>query len=340
MEHHALNDRHTTLAAGAPGEFEAAYKAATCTAGVGAVDGRIVVRAIGEDRLAFFHGMCTADVKNAKPRSILPALILTEHAHIIAELFIWVAGDALLLDIDATAWTRARAHLEKLLVADDVEFEEADAFSVVDIEGPQSPAVAKAVGGDEAGNLPAWRFVAVGDLCIGNFPRFGATAISILVPHGYADDLVNRAISAVPGARQIDSAVLEAIRIEHGIARIGADTTEKSLALEARLERAISFHKGCYVGQETIERATARGALKKRMMGLRFEDGKLPGIGSAVTLAGKDAGHVTSVVRSPRMGAIGLAMLHHSAWPPGTRVAVADGASRLEASVYGLPFEG
>ena len=64
--------------------------------------------------------------------------------------------------------------------------------------------------------------------------------------------------------------MLETIRIENGVARVGVDTTDKTIALEARLNRAISFNKGCYLGQETIERATARGGLKKRMFGLKF----------------------------------------------------------------------
>ena len=61
------------------------------------------------------------------------------------------------------------------------------------------------------------------------------------------------------------------LRVEHGIAKVGVDATERTIALEARLERSISFNKGCYLGQETIERATARGGLKKKIFGLRFE---------------------------------------------------------------------
>src|SRR4051812_34198548 len=106
-----------------PGEtaIEAGYQAATNSIGVRILDERKIVRVVGDDRATFFHGMCSADVKGAKSGAILPALILTEHAHVIADLFIWVMDDALLLDIEAEAWNRARTHLEKLLVADDVE---------------------------------------------------------------------------------------------------------------------------------------------------------------------------------------------------------------------------
>src|SRR5208337_530680 len=96
-----------------------------------------------------------------------------------------------------------------------------------------------------------------------------------------------------------------------------------------------SFNKGCYLGQETIERATARGGLKKRMFGLKFSTAEVPGAGSVLTLAGKEVGRVTSAVGSPRFGAIGLAILHYSAWTPGTELEMGEGGSAI---VTDLPF--
>jgi folate-binding protein YgfZ len=129
--------------------------------------------------------------------------------------------------------------------------------------------------------------------------------------------------------------MLETIRIENGVARVGVDTNDKTIALEARLNRAISFNKGCYLGQETIERATARGGLKKRMFGLKFNTVDVPAAGSVLSLDGKEVGRVTSAVRSPRFGAIGLAILHHSAWTPGTELKVGEGGAAI---VTELPF--
>jgi folate-binding protein YgfZ len=139
----------------------------------------------------------------------------------------------------------------------------------------------------------------------------------------------------VPHSRCIDSSLLEVIRIENGVARVGVDTTDKTIALEARLNRAISFNKGCYLGQETIERATARGGLKKRMFGLKFNDMDFPTAGAVLTLDGKEVGRVTSAVRSPHFGAIGLAILHHNAWTPGTKLKVGEGGAAI---VSELPF--
>jgi folate-binding protein YgfZ len=298
-------------------------------AGVLPLDGRILVRVTGDDRASFFHGMCTADVKGARPGTILPTLFLTEHAHVIADAFIWVTPDALILDIDAEAWERTRAHLEKLLVADDVEFEDSADLAVIDVEGP---AALDATG---AASLATWSFIEAGGALVGNLPRYGGPAASVIAGRDSIDSTIAAIIAKAPGSRRIDAAMLETIRIENGVARVGVDTADKTIALEARLNRSISFNKGCYLGQETIERATARGGLKKRMFGLKFHNEGLPAPAAVLTLAGKEVGRVTSAVRSPRFGAIGLAILHHSAWTPGTELKVGEGGA---AVVTDLPF--
>ena len=242
---------------------------------------------------------------------------------------IWVTRDALMLDIDAEAWTRTRVHLEKLLVADDVEFEDAAVLVVIDVEGP---AALDATG---AASLATWSFIEVGGSLVGNLPRYGGPAASVVARRDSIDLTIAAIIAKAPGSRRIDASMLETIRIENGVARVNVDTSDKTIALEARLNRSISFNKGCYLGQETIERATARGGLKKRMFGLKFHGEGLPAADAVLTLAGKEVGRLTSAVQSPRFGAIGLAILHHSAWTPGTELKVGEGGSAI---VSDLPF--
>ncbi|MDO8433033.1 MAG: glycine cleavage T C-terminal barrel domain-containing protein [Candidatus Binatus sp.] len=326
---------------GAASGLEADYAAVVGGAGVRIFGERKIVRVIGDDRVTFFHGMCSADVKGAAPGAILPALILTEHAHVIADLFIWVTDDALLLDIEAEAWSRARAHLERLLVADDVEFEDELELSIIDVEGPKAAAAVQLVAGEALSLEKIWshngktsaKTSETIEMIVGRMPRYGAPAFSVIVPSATAASIVASMIDQMPAVRLIDATVTEIIRVENGIARIGVDTTDKTIALEARLNRAISFNKGCYVGQETIERATARGALKKRLRGLGLES--IAERGAVVSLQGKEVGRLSSVAWSPRFGAIALAILHHSAWTPGTRVSIADSGG---ATVSDLPF--
>ncbi|MGD0120077.1 MAG: glycine cleavage T C-terminal barrel domain-containing protein [Candidatus Binatus sp.] len=298
-------------------------------AGIVTLSARVLVRVTGDDRASFLHGMCTADVKSAKPGAILPALFLTEHAHVIADAFIWVTTEALILDLDRDAWTRTRAHLDRLLVADDVEFDDAVELALIDVEGP---AALDAAG---AASLAPWTFVEAGGAIVGNLPRYGGPAVSVIAPRDSVDSTSAAIIAKAPGSRRIDDAVLETIRVENGVARVGVDTTDRTIALEARLNRAISFNKGCYLGQETIERATARGGLKKRMFGLKFSNERVPPVGSVLSLSGKEVGIVSSAVHSPRLGAIGLAILHHSAWTPGTELKVGEDGGAI---VTELPF--
>src|SRR5208282_3766420 len=168
-----------------------------------------------------------------------------------------------------------------------------------------------------------------------NLPRYGGPAASVIVQRASIDSAIAVILAQAPGSHRVDSSVLDTIRIENGVALVGVDTTDKTIALEARLNRAISFNKGCYLGQETIERATARGGLKKRMFGLKFNTADFPAPGAVLTLAGKEVGRVTSAVRSPRFGAIGLAILHHSAWTPGTELKVGEDGAAIVAD---LPF--
>jgi len=257
----------------------AARDCAAISAGVGiaTLDHRLIVRITGDDRIPFMHGMCSNDIKGLGTGAVAPALMLTEHAHIIADFFVYAEADALLLEIDRALWPQARSHLEKFLVADEVEFDELDLVDVLDPAGTQLFA-------------------------------------------------------------EVDVNALDLLRVEHGLARVGIDSTDKTIALEARLDSAISFSKGCYLGQETIERATARGGLKKKLFGLRIDGDRLPAAGSTIVLEGKEVGRLTSIVQSPRCGIIGLSILHHNAWPEGTRVTIADTGGEVPARVCELPF--
>jgi folate-binding protein YgfZ len=346
-------DRGTGRHAGG-GVVEADYAALRGGAGVRLCAERIVIRMSGDDRTSFLHGMCSNDIKGLKPGSLLPALFLTEHARLIAEANVWATADALALEMERALWPAVRAHLERFLVADDVDLEESgeaadDKYGcVIQIDGPHAAAAvaaALAVAGKAAALPGAWRFgEAGGGALVAQVTRWGAPAFTILAPRASAPEFVAR-LTAAGGERDIRREVREVgldaaeiVRVESGAARAGVDTNDKTIALEARLEAAISFNKGCYIGQETVERATARGGLKRRLMGLRIDGERVPAPDARVTLAGKEVGRLTSPLRSPRLGVLALAVLHHSAWAPGTAVGIHDADGDLAAAVSELPF--
>jgi folate-binding protein YgfZ len=313
-------------------------RAATAQAAICRRDDRIVVRMPGEDRVSFLHGMCSNEIKALQSGMVTYALILTDHAHVVADLYVWADDDALYLEVERGLWPKAREHLEKFLVADDVEIEEQEQLSVLDIVGPAAArAVAAAI--PTAGPLVPWHFVNDGGRLVANLPRIGLNAFTVVIPTNQVDNLVKQVVSADPLVRKVGLDTLEIMRVERGVPRVGVDATERTLALEARLEAGISFNKGCYVGQETVERATARGGVKKRLYGLRIAGPRIPSPGATVWLDGKEVGVLTSVAASPRLGGIGLSILHHGAWKPGAAVTVKDAASETAAVVSDLPFE-
>ncbi|MGO9455360.1 MAG: YgfZ/GcvT domain-containing protein [Candidatus Binataceae bacterium] len=326
-----------SVSSGSDSRTSAEYRALRRGAGVRVVRGRKVIRVVGDDRVSFLHGMCSNDIKNARAGTIVPALFLTEHAHVIADFFAWVAEDSILIEIDAALWARAREQLERLLVADDVEFEDLPDLVVIDIEGPRAAEAVATIAAD-AVTLAQWRHLRSGDVFVGNLPRFGSPASTILLPADHADSMLAGIEALGADFQPVSESATEIIRVENGVAKIGVDTTDKTIALEARLNRSISFEKGCYLGQETIERATARGGLKKRLFGLRFEGDRAPEPGAPARLDGKEVGVVTSIAMSPRFGAIGLAIFHHSAWEAGTKVVTPVSEGEVAALVSDLPF--
>jgi folate-binding protein YgfZ len=309
---------------------------------------RTVIRMSGDDRASFLHGMCSNDIKGLKPGILVPVLFLTERAHLIAEAVVWATADALLLEMERSLWPAVRAHLERFLVADDVELEESGEFvkcdGVIQIDGPHAAAVVATVFGEPASVPGAWRFgEAEGGALVAQVTRWGAPAFTILATRANAPKIVARLAAAGGGEHEVRDVSIDAaeiLRVESGAARVGADTNDKTIALEARMEPAISFSKGCYIGQETIERATARGALKRRLMGLEIDGTRIPAIDARVILGSKDVGHLTSPLRSPRLGVLALAMLHHSAWVPGTAIRIDDADGEIAAAVSELPFAG
>ncbi len=298
------------------------------------LDDRMLVRVTGDDRVSFLHGMCTADIKGMRIGQVAYALFVTERAHVIADFFIYALPDAFLIEIGCTEWPHVRTHLEKFLVADDVEIEELVTLAVIDVEGPSAAAM---IGNnDGAHSAPElWHFDP--ERMIASIPRVGLSAFTILAESNAISGILQS--FSTRGAVELSAEALEIVRIEQGIARIGVDTTDKTLALEARLEPAISLSKGCYIGQETLERATARGGIKRRLYGLRIALDHQVSPGATITLNEKPIGILTSIAQSLEFGAIGLSILHHSAWQEGTRVKLHDEIGVVEACVTNLPFK-
>jgi aminomethyltransferase len=132
---------------------------------------------------------------------------------------------------------------------------------------------------------------------------------------------------------------LEILRVEAGLPALGSELDEEVLPPEARLERAISTSKGCYVGQEIVARLRARGQVNHLLVGLRLESPLLPDVGTKLSVDGRTTGELTSVVLSPSEGPIALGYVRREHAEVGTQIEIAGQRARIAALpfVEGLP---
>jgi folate-binding protein YgfZ len=284
---------------------------------VGPVQARAILRVTGADAKDYLHRMCTQDVNGLGPGRSAYGAFLNAKGHLLGDAHVLVREGEILLDLAPAAVAETRAHLEKFVIMDDVVFEDrSDALRVLPVLGPEGPA----------------RLGARGE----GAPRFengrrGAPALDLVLPAPEAE--ATRAALVADGAASLDEADLEALRILAGVARFGADMDASRLPMEAGLTRsAIHFGKGCYVGQEVVLRATARGHLQRGLVQLALPEGAGPG--TPLVAGGQEVGVVTSAADTPE-GRVGLGYLRRAHWTEGARV----GAGAGEAVVRRVVVE-
>src|SRR6185503_13128487 len=142
------------------------------------------------------------------------------------------------------------------------------------------------------------------------------------------------------GAQPVGYDALEILRIEAGLPRYGIDMNDTNVVTETNLDNAVSYTKGCYIGQEIIARIKYRGHVAKKLSGLLFEGARNVDAGAIINSAeGKEIGRITSVTYSPKLNrTIALAYLKYDFLTPGTKVVVVAGDHDIPAAVVGLPF--
>jgi folate-binding protein YgfZ len=309
--------------------------------------GRIVVS--GADRGTYLQGLLTNDIQALHAGQGCYAAYLTPQGRMIADLYVYELGDAILLTTIHDVKDAVLFKLDQFVFAEDVQLGDVTAsFAQFAIVGPQAAQVVASVMGSisesaltampEHGNARLdWSGCAA---MVTRTTDAGEAGYDVYVETAQADGL--RAAVAAAGVPLLDSALAEAIRIEAGIPAFHRDMDEETIPLEAGIEsRAISFTKGCYVGQEVIVRVLHRGhgRVARKLVGLRVESDRVPAVGTTVQAgaddAGRDVGRVTSSTWSPALNLpIALGYVHRDFVEPGTAVTV-DGAA---ATVATLPF--
>jgi folate-binding protein YgfZ len=282
---------------------------------------RGIVRLRGSDRTAWLQGLVTNDIARLAGGQRCYNAYLTPQGRMITDLWVVSTPDTLLLDVPASLAASLATRFDGLIFAEDVQVDDASAMmAVVDVFGPLDAAVEP-------------------ELVIPD-STYGVPSSVVYLPLAGLDAFLAR---LVPGRREVSLDALDVLRVEAGVPRFLVDMTDDTIPLEAGIEdRAISFTKGCYVGQEIIVRVTTRGGgrVAKKLVGLRVEaDARPPAAGAAIHAGDRAVGKVTSAVWSPRCAAvIALGYVHRDYAEPGTRLEVHDDARCHTVRVHPLPF--
>ncbi|MBW2286217.1 MAG: aminomethyltransferase family protein [Deltaproteobacteria bacterium] len=304
---------------------------------------RGVIQVVGSDRTRWLNSMITNDVSSlavGPANSGRYAALLSPKGRIIADLQVLERGDAYWLDIDAAAVACVLETLGRYIIADDVELVDRSAdFDRLGLEGPTLfELVRELASGLEILEPDACTDVDLGGsaMTVARFGWSGEAALQFFTPAGTGAELADRLFEAGTAAGLVEASgeVLETLRIEAGIPRFGAELDESVLPAEAGLDRAISIDKGCYLGQEVVERMRSQGQASHRLVGLvaAGEESFVPG--ETLSSGGKSVGEVTSACRSEGIGPIALAFVRRAFAEPGSRLE----ATGRDVSVASLPF--
>lgn len=242
------------------------------------------IRALGEDRKRLLHAMTTNHVEQMRPGDAVYAFFLNAQGRILADAWIYCAAAHLLLDVEPETRLKVYQHLDRYIIADDVTLEDVtESTAEIAVEGPASA------------DAPRSGIVIPASVT-------GQPGFRMILSAGEKPEMIERLKAA--GLVQASPDEARTVRIENGVPRYGEDITESHLVHETRQLHAVHFNKGCYLGQEIVERVRARGQVHKMLYPIRIETSQPPAPGEKVLSGGEECGVVTSAVWSPAQGCV------------------------------------
>jgi folate-binding protein YgfZ len=321
------------------------YRALKQQAVIGAVAPGSTIAVRGADRASYLQGLLTNDIRALTQGAGCYAAWLTPQGRMLTDLHVFVLEDVILRDVPAELAPAPLQRLDRSLFSEDVQLSDGSQMLMpVWVHDPLAAAAVERAVPAPAG-LESWVEYQNMRLELGGSPlvlvrvsQLGVPGFGLYAAPAHAEGL--RAALQAAGAMPADSSVLEAARIEAGYPLFGVDMTEDTIPLEAGIEdRAISFTKGCYVGQEVIIRVLHRGhgRVARKLVGLRLEGG-VPPQGAKIRAGDRDIGWISSAADSPRLGSIALGYVQRDFVSPGTRVEVELPSAPIPAVVSGLPI--
>ena len=328
------------------GDWLAEYE--SLRAGAGILDlsfrGRLCV--LGADAQRFLNGQVTNNVKDLQIGEGCYAALVSAKGRLHSDLNIYRLENEMLLDFEPGLSASVAQRLEKFVIAEDAQV--IDAAAQYGLWSAQGPKAVEVVGSlSPRFLLPpkamGWTKVAEaapGDIYLTSLSRLRGQGLDLFVPADAMKEVAARLLAR--GGRLCGWQALETARIEAGVPRFGADMDETNLAPEALDTRAISYTKGCYIGQEVIARIRTYGQVAKSLRGLRLagDAPEAPARGAKLFLGDKEVGSITSAMWSPALRAlIALGYVRREANQTGTELEVRTAGGKVPARIVDLPFE-
>jgi folate-binding protein YgfZ len=303
--------------------------------------GRIEVR--GAEAVQFLNGLITNDVKTLAPGAWMHAALPNVQGRLLAltRVLRTSAADLFLFDTEAATRARVRDTFARFALAGDFHVTDlTEETAQLSVQGTQSQALIEHVLGGEAAQVERMHVCPINwqaqPLTVMRATHTGEDGFDLI---GRTDLLAAlRAALITAGARACSTETLEVLRIEAGLPRSGVDMTETNVVLESVPDDAVSFTKGCYVGQEIIARIHWRGHVAKKLTGLLFDDERTVAPETKITsVDGREIGRITSAAYSPRRKCtVALGYVKYDFLAPETRVRVGD--DERTARVAALPL--
>ncbi len=321
------------------------------------------VEVMGPEAAPFLHNLTTQDVVNLPAGEGREAFALTAKARVVAYFLVFhqktpQGESAYWLNLPPGAAEATLQHLDRYRISEQVEFSDrTHDVAQLHVAGPRAQAVLEGAAGVGLPHLKEMKDLQLAHIALTPFglcrhDLLGSPGYDVFCPTAAVSEemwewltpagatwpevLWNRLTQAgaVPAGRE----AYEMLRVEAGTPAFGPDVDENTFAPEVgRNAQAISYTKGCYLGQEPVVMARDRGQVNRTLLGLRLTGGPAPH-GSLVFRDGKEIGRVTSSVQSPRLGPIALAYIRRGSQDPGTAVEVEVEGTRRPATVSALPF--
>lgn len=326
------------------GDPDQEYEAAHHGVGLAHRSWRALVRVGGSDRHKFLQGLLTNDVTDLAPGEGRPALFLDTKGHVRGVLDLWAEEDAIVVGCDVGFVESVLPDLAKYVLAADVSLEDRHGLdTVIGVHGAGSADSLARVGIDMPDDSPRAHVaarIAGTEVRLARTPDMGTVGVEVHVP----TEAVNDVWAALEEAARdfapicVGWNVAEILRVEAGVAGFGREISGDEFPQEVRLDEAVDYDKGCYLGQETVARIHYRGQVNRLLSGLRAEAPLTSG--AKLISSDKEVGRVTSAVVSPRFGPIALGYVRREESEGGATLEVrADGADLGTAQVVALPFD-